>query len=244
MSSGPPSADRVSSERFLVTGVLGCLGAWVARTLVRGGHRCGRFRCRPPIRGGCARFVTADELERVPPRAGRRHTGSRILARAFDEHEITNVVHLRRAADSVLPRGPRARRCGQRPRHGQRLRGREAAPRPDSGGPLVYASSAAYFGAEDGGQRGRTTRMRCVGPVHPLRRLQAGERGKRPHLLAGRASFSSLGLRPYNVYGPARDQGITASPTLAMRAAVRGEGYHINYGGRSPTTTPPTWRGR
>ena len=42
----------------------------------------------------------------------------------------------------------------------------------------------------------------------------------------------SLGLRPYNVYGPARDQGITAEPTHAMAAAAGGEGYHIDYGGR------------
>ena len=42
----------------------------------------------------------------------------------------------------------------------------------------------------------------------------------------------SLGLRPYNVYGPARDQGVTAEPTHAMAAAARGEGYHIDYGGR------------
>ena len=41
----------------------------------------------------------------------------------------------------------------------------------------------------------------------------------------------SLGLRPYNVYGPARDQGITAEPTHAMKAAAGGRGYHINYGG-------------
>ena len=42
---------------------------------------------------------------------------------------------------------------------------------------------------------------------------------------------SSIGIRPYTVYGPLRDQGVTAQPTLAIEAAVRGEEYHIGYGG-------------
>jgi UDP-glucuronate 4-epimerase len=35
------------------------------------------------------------------------------------------------------------------------------------------------------------------------------------------------------VYGPGRDQGLTATPTLAMLAAARGDGYRISFGGRS-----------
>ena len=41
----------------------------------------------------------------------------------------------------------------------------------------------------------------------------------------------SIGIRPYTVYGPLRDQGVTAQPTLAIEAAVRGDEYHIQYGG-------------
>jgi UDP-glucose 4-epimerase len=33
------------------------------------------------------------------------------------------------------------------------------------------------------------------------------------------------------VYGPGRDQGMTAGPTLAIAAAVRGEPYRIAFGG-------------
>ncbi len=41
----------------------------------------------------------------------------------------------------------------------------------------------------------------------------------------------SVGLRPYTVFGPGRDVGVTAAPTLALEAAVNGESYHIPYGG-------------
>ena len=42
---------------------------------------------------------------------------------------------------------------------------------------------------------------------------------------------ASIGIRPYIVYGPGRDQGMTSGPTLAMAAAARGEGFEIGYGG-------------
>ena len=43
--------------------------------------------------------------------------------------------------------------------------------------------------------------------------------------------IASIGLRPYTLYGPGRDQGMTSTPTKAMLAAARGEAYHISFGG-------------
>ena len=42
---------------------------------------------------------------------------------------------------------------------------------------------------------------------------------------------ASIGIRPYVVYGPGRDQGLTSGPSLAMAAAARGDGSTIAYGG-------------
>ena len=42
---------------------------------------------------------------------------------------------------------------------------------------------------------------------------------------------ASIGIRPYVVYGPGRDQGLTSGPSLAMAAAARGEPFEIGYGG-------------
>ncbi len=41
----------------------------------------------------------------------------------------------------------------------------------------------------------------------------------------------SIGLRPHTVFGPARDQGLTSAPTMAMLAAAAGRAYTIPYGG-------------
>ena len=41
----------------------------------------------------------------------------------------------------------------------------------------------------------------------------------------------SVGIRPYVVYGPGRDQGMTSTPTKAMLAAAVGRPYKISFGG-------------
>jgi UDP-glucuronate 4-epimerase len=214
------------SERFLVTGVLGCLGAWVARTLVRDGTEVVGFDVATDPRR-LREIVTADELERVRLVQGDV-TRLEDLARAFDEHEITNVVHL---AALQIPF------CREDPALGAAVNVLgtvnvfEAVKRRRDRirGPLVYASSAAYFGAEDGGRAVEHEDALSRPSTHYGVYKQANEGSAR--IYRQDEGVSSLGLRPYNVYGPARDQGVTASPTLATRAAVLGEGYRISYGG-------------
>ena len=41
----------------------------------------------------------------------------------------------------------------------------------------------------------------------------------------------SVGLRPFFVYGPGRDQGVSSTPTKAMVAAAFGRPYRISFGG-------------
>ncbi len=43
--------------------------------------------------------------------------------------------------------------------------------------------------------------------------------------------ISSIGLRPWTVYGVGRDFGMTSHPTKAMKAVVVGRKFHIGYGG-------------
>jgi nucleoside-diphosphate-sugar epimerase len=215
------------AERFLVTGVLGCLGAWVARTLVReGADVVGLDLGDDPHR--LREIMASDELARVLLVQGDV-TRLDDLGRALDEHGITNVIHL---AALQIPF------CREDPALGAAVnvlgtvnvfeavkRRRDRIP-----GPLVYASSAAYFGPDDGGPALEREDIPSRPATHYGVYKQANEGNARIYWQD--EGVASLGLRPYNVYGPARDQGVTASPTLATRAAVLGEGYHISYGGR------------
>jgi UDP-glucuronate 4-epimerase len=97
---------------------------------------------------------------------------------------------------------------------------------------VVYASSVATYGG-----RGDYAQS-LIQPDDPLmpRTLywvykQANEATARVY--RSDWGISSIGLRPYVLYGPGRDQGITSTPTKAMLAAAAGLPYHISYGGRS-----------
>src|SRR6185369_559910 len=79
-------------ERFLVTGALGCIGAWTVRELVREGVTVVGFDVgRDPRR--LELVLEPDELAKVTLVQGDI-TDLDALQQALNEHEITNVIHL------------------------------------------------------------------------------------------------------------------------------------------------------
>jgi nucleoside-diphosphate-sugar epimerase len=216
----------VSEERFLVTGAFGVIGAWTVATLVREGVPVVAFDIGDDHRR--LRLILGDgELaEVVLVRGDTTERGS--IERALDEHEITHVVHLAALLIPLIkadpPYGALVNVVGTlnvfasvKERH-ERIRG------------LAYASSiAAYDRADDPGY---PVPADAIG--HPVTHYgvnkQANEGAARIYWLDD--GVASVGLRPYIVYGPGRDTGLTAAPSLAMAAAARGQGYHIPFGGR------------
>ena len=97
----------------------------------------------------------------------------------------------------------------------------EAAKRHGLATTIAYASSAAVYD-EHGEVAPRTLYGVYKVANEGTARIYAADDG-----------IASIGLRPFTVYGPGRDQGLTAGPTLAMAAAARGEPYRIAFGGRT-----------
>jgi nucleoside-diphosphate-sugar epimerase len=216
----------VSDERFLVTGALGVIGAWTVAALVRARVPVAAFDIGDDIRR-LQLILSDDELASVVIVKGDT-TDRASIARALDDHEITHVVHLAALLIPLIKADPpygalvnvvgtlNVFDCVKERR--DRIRG------------LAYASSiAAYDRADD---PGHPVPADAVG--HPATHYgvnkQANEGAARIYWLDERVA--SIGLRPYIVYGPGRDTGLTAAPSLAMAAAARGEGYHIPFGGR------------
>jgi UDP-glucuronate 4-epimerase len=199
-----------------VTGALGCLGAWTVVTLVREGAAVTAF----DLGTDDARLrliATPDEIERVEfARGDIAHLTT--VERALARHDITHVVHLAALqvpfcrADPVL--GAQVNVTGT-------VNVFEAAKRHGLETTIVYASSAAVY--DEHGEIG----PRTLYGVYKL----ANEGTAR--IYAAEDGVASVGLRPFTVYGPGRDQGLTAGPTLAIAAAVRGEPYRIAFGGRT-----------
>lgn len=214
------------SERFLVTGALGCIGAWTVRVLVEEavpvvaydlGDDPHRLRL----------IMGPEELGRITLVRGDV-TDLAALERTLDEHGITNVVHLAALqvpfcrADPVL--GAQVNVAGT-------VAVFEAVKRRQARiGGLAYASSVAVYGERDEGAEDERPLPATHYGVYKL----ANEGTARIYWQD--EGVPSIGLRPSVVYGPGRDQGITSTPTQAMLAAARGEGFHITFGGRTEYT--------
>jgi len=214
-------------ERFLVTGALGCIGAWTVRALVRDGAEVTAFDVGRDARR-LERIMSADELERVNFEVGDI-TDLAALERVIDAREVTNVIHL--AALQVPfcradpPLGALVNVVGT-------VNVFEAVKRrADRMGPVVYTSSMAVYTADDADPL--TGRLTVDAVPHPPNHYGvyklANEGNARIYWLD--SGLSSIGLRPMTVYGVGRDQGMTSGPTKAIVAAVLGRPYRLAFDG-------------
>ena len=216
----------MAAERFLVTGALGCIGAWAVKQLVDDGLPVWSFDL--PGDPHRLRLIMPDEaLARVHFVSGDI-TDLAGFERAVVEHGITHILHLAALqvpfvrADPV--QGARVNVVGSTivfetaRRHAAQVQG------------VAYASSAAVYGPLD---------MYPAGPLaHDARHYPTNLYGVFKQADEGLAriywqdyALPSIGLRPYVIYGPGRDQGMTSTPTKAMLAAAVGRPYHISFGG-------------
>jgi UDP-glucuronate 4-epimerase len=209
--------------RTLVTGALGCLGAWTIKALLDLGEEPVGY----DLGGDDARLrlvLTEEELLRVRLVAGDV-TDSEAIGRALDEHAVTHVVHLAALQVPVCRADPA--RGAHVNVYGTVVVFEAVKARRERISGLAYASSTAVYNASDPSpapESGGTAPSTLYG-TYKL----ANEGTARVYWQDDRVA--SIGIRPYVVYGPGRDQGLTSGPSLAMAAAARGEGFEIGYGG-------------
>jgi UDP-glucuronate 4-epimerase len=234
---GDSRADSIRSdgttpgdgERFLVTGALGCIGAWTVRTLAREGVPVVAF----DLAGDRKRLrliMSDDELERVTFVQGDI-TDVESIDRALEEHGTTNLIHLAALqvpfARANPPLGAMVNVVGT-------VNVFEAAKRrAERIGRVVYTSSIGMFDAADADALDGLLHVDAA--AHPRTHYGvyklANEGNARVYWLDD--GLSSIGLRPLTVFGPGRDQGMTSGPTKAILSAVVGRPYRIGFGGRT-----------
>ena len=216
----------MQDERFLVTGALGCIGAWTCAVLAEEGVEVVGFDL-----GADDRRVRLATDAAIPLVRGDI-TDRAALDRALDEHAITHVVHL---AALLIPQIKADPAHGTAVNVGGTVNVLDAAK--TRGIQVAWASSAAVYSQPDD----------TGGPVpndadgHPVSfygvHKQACEGLAR--VFWAEEGVPSIGIRPFIVYGPGRDNGLTASPSLAMAAAARGEDSTVSFGGRTQLQFAP-----
>ena len=211
--------------KVLVTGAQGCIGAWVVKLLLDRAIETVIY----DIDSHTARLLlltSPEQARKVPVVTGAIEDSEKLKA-LVREGGITHIVHL---AGVLIPF------CQQYPVQGAvtnvigTLNVFEAAR--DAGRPvrISYASSAAVWGPEEEyGKRSLSEDDTLRPHTHYGVFKQANEGNARVFYSAD--GISSIGLRPWTVYGVGRDKGLTADPTFAVKALALGKPFQIRVTG-------------
>ncbi|MCE2472755.1 MAG: NAD(P)-dependent oxidoreductase [Anaerolineae bacterium] len=212
------------TDTYLVTGGMGCIGAWALTHLQRSGKRAVNFD-QSSDRHRINWLLSAEEQAGISFVQGDLRDTEAVKA-VFAEHDITHVIHL---AALQVPF------CRANPPLGAEVNVTGTvnvfeAARAQGIGHIAYASSIGVYGPPSDFPPG----------------LIAHDAPKNPRTLYGaykvcneqtalvyyeENGISSTALRPYTVYGVGRDQGMTSEPTKALVAAAKGQPYHIPFSG-------------
>ncbi len=197
----------------LVTGGNGFLGAWLIKRLAAAGHR--------------VRVFDVVENRRLVAAIAGTDTANRCEWQIGDIVSERTVCEAAEGCDAIIHlAGILTPACMAEPVRGAEinligtLNVFEAA-RAHAITRVVYTSSAGVFGPDDG----------CIPfPTSHYGAFKLACEGSARAYWADRG-LGSIGFRPFIVYGPGRETGLTAGPSLACRAAARNEAYTIPYTG-------------
>ena len=211
-------------ETFLVTGAMGCIGAWALRHLVDQGHRAVSFDLSTR-RDRVNLLLSPEEQESITFLQGDL-TDTAQVRDAVESQNVTRIIHLAALqvpfckADPVT--GARVNVTGtvnvfEAARHG-------GIPH------IAYASSIAVYGPPER----YDSELIAHDAPHDPRTLygvykSANEGTARVYWADWQVS--STALRAYTVYGVGRDQGLTSEPTKALLAVAAGKPASISFGG-------------
>ena len=213
------------AECTLVTGGMGCIGAWALYHLLESGARVVNFD-QSGDRHRLDWLMSRDQQRDITFVQGDLRDGEALKA-VFAEHGITRVIHL---AALQVPF------CRADPALGAAVNVTGTvnifeAALASGVQHLAYASSIGVYGPPDEFPPG----------------LVANDAPQRPRTLYGAYKvcneqtakvyyydhgISSACLRPYTVYGVGRDQGMTSEPTHALVAAAKSQPYRIGFSGK------------
>ena len=214
--------------RVLITGGYGFIGAWIIRNLLARGDQVWVYDLKEDPRR--LRLILPEaEVQKVAFVPGDV-TDLGGLKSAISSCGITHVIHLAGLqvptcrADPML--GAKVNVLGTLAVFDAVKTAGEQVKR------LVYASSAAVFGGPDKYPPGPLGDDVLLVPSTHYGVFKCCNEGN-ARIYFQDSGISSIGLRPWTVYGVGRDLGMTSEPTKAIKAVLLGRPYHISFGGWS-----------
>jgi UDP-glucuronate 4-epimerase len=213
-----------SKGTYLVTGGMGCIGAWILYHLHQRGDKAVCFDSSDS-RHRLDLLMDREAQQDITFVQGDLRDYDSVL-RVMRDHHINRVIHL--AALLVPSCRDNPRLCTEVNMNGT-INVFEAA-RETGLQHVVYASTVAVYGppSEYASAVLPHDAPRLPRTLYGVMKVANEEAAKvywHDHYI------SSVALRPHTVYGLGRDIGMTSEPTKALRAAAQGRHYHIPFGG-------------
>jgi nucleoside-diphosphate-sugar epimerase len=207
-----------------MTGGYGCIGSWIAKRLVDDGQEVWIFDLKEDTHR-LDLLLDADARARVHFLEGDVSTPAAFRKAA----ETVGATHLLHLAGLQVPT------CRANPILGATVNVigtlavfEAAVALKGQVQRVVYASSAAVHGPPEGneaiGDAVRLSPTTHYGAFKVCNELNA-------RVYWQDQGITSVGLRPWTVYGVGRDFGVTSEPTKAIKAVAAGRPYAITYGG-------------
>jgi nucleoside-diphosphate-sugar epimerase len=212
--------------KVLITGGYGFIGAWIIRDLLARGDAVFVYDLKHDPRR--LQLILDDDAVKQVTFVPGDVTDLKTLSAAIATHKITHILHL---AGLQVPT------CRSNPMLGATvnvlgtLAVFEAVKAAgDAVKRIVYASSAAVFGAPGLYPDGAQSDDAPLKPGTHYGVFKICNEGN-ARIYFEDSGVSSVGLRPWTVYGAGRDLGMTSEPTKAIKAALLGRPWHISFGG-------------
>ena len=210
----------------LLTGGYGCIGSWITRNLLVRGDRVWIYDLKEDPKR--MRLIMDEAQIRQVTFVQGDVTDLNRLREALQSNKITHIVHLAGLqvpvcrADPIL--GAKVNVLGTlavfeavRQLQGQIER-------------LVYTSSAAVFAPPELYPKGSLADDVLLTPSTHYGVFKCCNEGN-ARIYFQDNGISSVGLRPWTVFGVGRDFGMTSEPTKAIKSLALNRSYHISYGG-------------
>ena len=215
----------MSDHTYLVTGSMGCIGAWVLKHLAARGDR-----------------IVATDLGDDPVRPKLLMSDEALSGMTWDSLEVTDTkavadIVAREGVDRIVHlAGLQIPFCRANPALGAAVNVDGTvnvfeAARGAGIKSIAYASSIAVLGPANSYDTYPLDDSVLPNPSTLYGVYKVANEGT-ARIYAQDWDVGSIGLRPHSVFGIGRDQGVTADFAKAILAAAIGKPFHIRFGGQ------------